>query len=366
MKIDRVQIFATAAPLSPPVVTARGRFDQRVGALVRLVDEAGVEGFGEAAPWPGFGGHGARFEAALEALRAADPAHWGVLRSPEAAADVAASMGSPEVAFAVEVALLDLLGRRLGKSVAGLLCEAPRGRVEVHALVNSAEEAARARSAGFGRFKVKVGLDGDEARVASIREAIGQGALRLDANGAWSAQEAIERLGRLSRYGIELVEQPVKANDIAGLARVRAEAGVPVAADEALTGIEALESLIEAEAVDAIVLKPAFTGGIGVARRMARRAASAGIGVMVTHALEGVVGRLAALHLAASLPGPLLACGLGGPRLEVEGEQGAGGPVEQSEGWARRVERWPRPCAAGGWVEVPQGAGLCGEPGVGR
>jgi O-succinylbenzoate synthase len=163
--------------------------------------------------------------------------------------------------------------------------------------------------------KLKVGMaarDEEEiARVAAVRAAIGPDiALRLDANGAWTPEQAITMLRRLADFDLALVEQPVPAWDIEGLARVRRSVSVPIAADEAVTSREAVEQLCAAEAVDALVLKLPVVGGITVAHALAELAARHQCAIVVTSVFEAGIGLAAALHTAAAVPGELLACGL--------------------------------------------------------
>jgi L-alanine-DL-glutamate epimerase-like enolase superfamily enzyme len=175
-------------------------------------------------------------------------------------------------------------------------------------------EASRAVAAGFRTLKLKVaagGVEEDVARVIAVRAAVGaQPRLRLDANGGWKEDEALLALGRLAPFGIEMLEQPVDANDVLALARLRGASPVRIAADESATGAERAERVIVLGAADVICLKLGATGGLRAALRIADRAHSVGIAVFVTSGLDGAVARAAALQLAAALPGRLPACGL--------------------------------------------------------
>ena len=155
-------------------------------------------------------------------------------------------------------------------------------------------------------------LAAEEARLAAVRNAVGPVvALRLDANGAWpDAAHALRALERLARFGIELVEQPVPAPDVAALAAVRGARVVPIAADESAADAASLERVLAAGAADVVVVKPSALGGLRAAERAAQRARAAGCQVLVTSLLDGAVARAAALALAAAQPGPLRAAGL--------------------------------------------------------
>src|SRR5262249_22702372 len=145
----------------------------------------------------------------------------------------------PAVRFALECALLDLAARARGEPLARVLANgrSPRERVRVNALLRetapgaAAEEARRARGQGFATVKLKVGAeapDRDRDRLVAVRAALGPAVqMRIDANGAWSADLAIAALRELDALELELAEQPVAARDVAGLARVRAAVLVP-------------------------------------------------------------------------------------------------------------------------------------------
>jgi L-alanine-DL-glutamate epimerase-like enolase superfamily enzyme len=156
--------------------------------------------------------------------------------------------------------------------------------------------------------KIKVGGDDDFARAAVVRDAVGPSvALRLDANGAWDAPRALDRLRELAPLGIELCEQPTP--DLLGLAA----APVPIAADE----LVALDPEAAFSRAQVVVLKPMLLGGILRALELARRAVQRGLRVIVTTSLDGAIARAGAAHLAAAVlaRGPQPAAGLATGRL---------------------------------------------------
>jgi O-succinylbenzoate synthase len=173
--------------------------------------------------------------------------------------------------------------------------------------------------ARFGRVdavKVKVAergqtLDDDAARLAAVRAALPEAAVRVDANGGWDVPTAVEALTRLSAVGLEYAEQPVSTID--GLAEVRRAlrtAGTPVliAADESVRKESDPLRVARAGAADLIVVKVAPLGGV---RRALDIVAQAGLPAVVSSALDTSVGIRAGLALAASLPELPYACGLG-------------------------------------------------------
>jgi o-succinylbenzoate synthase len=171
----------------------------------------------------------------------------------------------------------------------------------------------------YGRVdavKVKVAengqtLDDDAARLAAVRSALPDAAIRVDANGGWDVPTAIEALTRLAGVGLEYAEQPVPTID--GLAEVRRAlqlAGIPVliAADESVRKESDPLKVARAGAADLIVVKVAPLGGV---RRALDIVAQAGLPAVVSSALDTSVGIRAGLALAAALPELPYACGLG-------------------------------------------------------
>ncbi len=149
------------------------------------------------------------------------------------------------------------------------------------------------------------------ARVAAVRDAAGPNVrLRLDANGAWTEEQAIATIRAIEQYDIDLVEQPVPPGDIAALHRVRAAVRIPIAADESVGGTDTVRALIDARAVDAIVVKLPVAGGVRRGAETCKLALGAGLGAIVTSALDCGIGVAAALQLAAMLPPASRGCGL--------------------------------------------------------
>jgi|DewCreStandDraft_1066081.scaffolds.fasta_scaffold00058_116 o-succinylbenzoate synthase len=322
MRICRVAWMPFRLPFATTFATARGMAAAREGLLLRLESTDGLEGLGEASPLPAFGGGTVEDVRAL--LHELAPALVGVeVEQAEAVLETLDMHrpGAAAVACAVDTALLDLSGRSAGRPVAALLGGQPGRAIPVNATIGwpdagaAADAAVRAIAEGFRCVKLKVGLAGsveaERARIAQVRRAIGpQAALRLDANGAWSPDLAIEVLRAVEAYGIEFVEQPVPADDLEGLARVRAGCRVPVAADEAACTPEQARRVVAAGAADILIVKPMAAGGLRAGRTIIALAAEAGLRALVTTTIDSGVGVAAALHLAAVLPDPPPACGL--------------------------------------------------------
>ncbi|WP_432559663.1 o-succinylbenzoate synthase [Granulicoccus sp. GXG6511] len=194
-----------------------------------------------------------------------------------------------------------------------------RDRIPVNCTIPALDpEASRALAAesGCATAKIKVAEPGqtladDLARVEAVRDALGpDGAVRVDANGGWSPDEAIVALRELGRFDIEYAEQPVA--DVEDLARLRRELvrrgiSVPIAADESIRRSGDPERVAELAAADVAVLKVQPLGGV---RRCLELADVLGLPVVVSSALETSIGLAAGVALAAALPELPYACGL--------------------------------------------------------
>jgi L-alanine-DL-glutamate epimerase-like enolase superfamily enzyme len=144
-----------------------------------------------------------------------------------------------------------------------------------------------------------------------VRSALGPDVeLRLDANGAWSAEQAIERISALDEFDLGLVEQPVAAADLDGLVRVRRAVHPPITADESITSLADAKHVIDMDAAQVLVVKPMVVGGLRVAKEIIDLAQNSGVQVIITTTIDAGVGTAAALHLAATLPEGSPACGL--------------------------------------------------------
>jgi len=172
-----------------------------------------------------------------------------------------------------------------------------------------AETARAAVDAGFGTLKLKLGSDDDRARFAAVREAVPDAALRVDANADWDADEAVEKAGWLEAGGVTMLEQPVPADDIAGLARVSDVSSMAVCADEACQRAVDVPRL--ADACDVVNVKLSKCGGPRAARRLVHTADAHRLSTMLGCMVESNASLSAAVHLAplvdyADLDGALL------------------------------------------------------------
>ncbi|HET9917894.1 MAG TPA: enolase C-terminal domain-like protein [Candidatus Binatia bacterium] len=217
---------------------------------------------------------------------------------------------------AVELAILDWSLRADHSALADYL---PPCRFEVvYSGVISADRpkdaaalAKRMARLGITQIKVKVGTADDGARLDAVRKAVGDSVeLRADANGAWGATQAVKQLKLLAPFKLVLIEQPVAANDIAGMKQVRAECGIPVMADESLVTVAQARSLIAENGCDLFNVRLSKNGGIAGSLAIARLAQEAGIKIQVG-AQVGETGILSAAGRTFAAHVPALVCAEG-------------------------------------------------------
>lgn len=302
----------------------------RRSVWVRVRDGEGLEGWGEAAPLPYYGETADTVAAVLprlaEVLEEAAGDDPFVLERIDAA--VSAAIGAnPAARAAVSAALHDLVGKRLGVPVWRLWGLSPEAPLSSYTLALDEPEAMRERlleAAWYPILKVKVGTARDAEVLDLIREVRPDAAVRVDANTAWSAKEALVRLPLLEEYGVELLEQPLPAGDLEGLRLVRERTHIPVVADESCRTAADIPRL--AGVVDAVNIKLAKCGSLREAVRMVHVARAHGLRVMLGCMVETTLGIAAALQLAplvdyTDLDGAALLANdpFTGPGLEPDG-----------------------------------------------
>jgi L-Ala-D/L-Glu epimerase len=306
----RVALERVELRFAAPVQTSYGALAVREIVLLSLWSTDGMVGRGEAAPIERY--DGVSMEDVQEALVAFRPileaadelAPGELLAACRDRADV------PQALAAVDLALWDLAGRREGRPVCELLCGSPAKTVVVNATITAgdragaASQAAAAALAGYRCVKLKVGIGDDAGRVAAVRAAVGpEIALRLDANGAWTLEEAQRMLETLAPAGLELVEEPVRGLRATRLLRERVP--VRIAIDES----SSLSGALAGGVADAVCLKIGRCGGITGLLAAAALVRASGAEAYIASTFDGPLGIAAGLHAAAALA-PLPPCGL--------------------------------------------------------
>jgi len=301
--------------LSTPFGIARGTSEVSECVVVELAHE-GTTGYGAVTPSAYFGETAETVAETLPDLLAAvdgvgDP-HAGQ-RIERLCHEVAPDQ--PAARSAVGIAVADWAARALGVPLYrqwGLdpaRVPATSYTVGIDPPEEMAAKAHAAVEAGFERLKVKLGTDDDRSRFDAVRAAVPETELRVDANAAWDADEAVAKAGWLEAGGVTMLEQPVAADDVAGLARVTDVTTMAVCADEACQTATDVPRL--ADACNVVNVKLAKCGGPRAARRLIHAADAHRLSTMVGCMVESNASLAAAVHLAplvdyADLDGALL------------------------------------------------------------
>lgn len=299
MRLSSVEVIPYALPFKEPYVTARGALTRREMVLLRLRDEDGVVGLGEAVPLALRGG-----VSLVEVVRELEG--WGEHEAVE-------GLSAP-ARCAVQTALMDLRGRRVRKEAGegvrdeAVPCNATLVAGPLEAVAAEAERWARD---GFTTFKLKLGAEtandpdnrgpsrsrgsGDLEQVRAVRKALGPGArIRVDANEAWDLETARATLAALEPFEVELAEQPVAG--LEAMAELAANTSIPLAADESVTNVDEAEAAVALGACAYTGIKLSKVGGPEEALAIADV-----LPAYVTSALDGPVGIAAAAQVALSL-----------------------------------------------------------------
>ena len=289
-----------------PFVIARGGSSDWRTVTVTITDRDGATGIGEAAPSRFYGenpesvaGALARFAPLVEGMDA-----WS-LEAVERELDKAIRFNGAAKS-AVSAALHDLQAKRLGVPLYRLWgldpARSPLSSYTIGIAPSRQETIAKVREAAeYPILKVKLGSDRDEEIITTVRETAPDKVLRVDANAAWSAKQAIRMIPLLEELGVEFVEQPLPPHDLEGLKFVRERSRLPIVADESCVVATDIPKLVGV--VDGINIKLAKCGGLREALRMIATARAHGMLVMCGCMIETTLGIAAAAHFA-----PLLDC----------------------------------------------------------
>lgn len=317
-KIESLRAHVLRWPVQTPVRTSFGVMRDRPMVLVEARGEDGVTGWGEA--WCNFPSVGAEHRARLvESVFAplvegrSDPAATLFEELSRQTAVLAIQAGEPgpvaQCIAGIDIALWDLAARRAGEPLWRLLGGRDPG-IAVYASGLNPDEpealAAERRDAGYRAFKLKVGFgaERDERNLEALRRALGFDVrLMVDANQAWTLDEAREMAPRLERFGLDWLEEPIRADctwhDWRSLA---AATRIPLAAGENIAGHEAFDAAIASRTLAVVQPDMAKWGGFSGCLPLARRIRAAGLRYC-PHYLGGGVGLLASAHLLAAAGG---------------------------------------------------------------
>jgi L-alanine-DL-glutamate epimerase-like enolase superfamily enzyme len=287
-----------------PFVIARGGASEWRLVWVRVIDDDGAEGWGEAAPSRFYGETTETVIAALDRLAVVlHGANAWSLDAIEAEMNAVLRFNAAAKS-AVSAALHDLAAKRLGVPLYRMLgldpARAPRSSYTIP--ITTDDDALRRAledSAQYPILKVKLGGPRDADTIAGVRASAPEKILRVDANAAWTPKHALHMIDVLLDYDVEFVEQPVAAHDIEGLRFVRERSPLAIIADESCVVATDIPKL--AGAVDGINLKLAKCGGLREAMKIIATARAHDMSVMCGCMVESSLGITAAAHLAPLL-----------------------------------------------------------------
>ncbi len=358
LKISRIDIFPLKIPLKGSFRNANLAKTCQESIVLRVQTDEGIDGLGNVDPDPGYSEQS--FAETLASVRQLAPNLTGLDPLNILAALDRMDRIFPEcldAKAAVEMALFDLKGKVLGVPVHALLGGHLREEITLNGWIGmlppdeAAREAVSWLERGFHSAKIKVGsgVETDRDRVQAVREAVGKKmALRVDANEAYTVDDAILLAKAISQFDVSLFEQPVSRRDLDGMARVRKAVGIPIMADESILGPQTLIEVIKKEAAGIVKVKVMKQGGIHRTVQMIEMAEAAGIGCVIGHGFGLAINTLAEIHVAASCRNVLEGCEFVGPlkmrgdvvkkplsleggKVKVPHDQGLGSEIDEGE-----------------------------------
>lgn len=315
--ITSVETLILELPTVREHVLSMAAIDRQIVTLVIVHASDGIAGSGEGTTIGGLS-YG---EESPEGIKLAIDTYFAPLLLGQPADRVGSAMalldrdivGNRFAKCAIETALLDAQGKRLGVAISELIGGRVRDTLPVLwtlASGNTAFDIAEAERLLADRrhniFKLKIGkreLGDDVAHVAAIKRALGsEVSIRVDVNQRWSETVARRGIAMLADVGADLVEQPVSYRSRAAMARLRADATIPLMADEAVHGPSDAFDLAVRAAAHIFSIKIAQCGGLSAARATAEIARAAGIDLYGGTMLEAGIGTAASAQLFATLP----------------------------------------------------------------
>jgi muconate cycloisomerase len=314
VKIKHIEPIAVSLPMKKPVIMAGEEVTRADNVLVRVESDTGVVGWGEAASAPTMTGE--TVESMMAAIHYLTPVVEG--RPAEDIAGTLTAMigrmyGNNAAKAAIEIALHDLVGRATGQPVYALLGGKLRDRMAILGVIGTGElasdlrEAESKKAAGFTAFKIKVGIDRplvDAERTRRICQILGRDALiSSDANQGFSPDEALQYVRAVADAGLDFFEQPVAADDLAGMAAVAAASPIAIGADEGIHSLDDIRRHHERGAARGVSLKTIKLGGMRAVMAAGRLCEKLGLNANVSAKTgESSIACAAAMHIAASLP----------------------------------------------------------------
>jgi L-Ala-D/L-Glu epimerase len=351
MKIAKLEFFPLSIAYTHREVSSQVNRDGVSDVVIKATTDDGIVGWGEACS-------GANLASVAEALRAMEP--FVVGRSPWSSEAIRADLWhkgiwmfrKPTASFAyagIDMALWDICGKACKEPLYNLFGGKVRESVDYfYYLARGAEESLAAQcqdgvERGYRVFYLKVGLDihAEYEMVRAVRQAIGpERRIRLDANCAWTVNQALRNLDLLDEFHIDFIEQPVRPDPLTNMQEVRARSRVALSTNEGLWSAEDAFRQITGRTADVYCFSAYWVGSLAEFQRLSRVAAMEGLQVCKhTHGEFGIAAA-AAQHILLTLPNI------------VEGNQ------QTAQIMCDDVLKQPLPIASGPQWNVPEGPGL--------
>lgn len=304
----KIDITPRTLHFKQPAGTSRGIYHTRLSHFVTITDSDGKKGVGECAPLPDLSCDARDDYADLLRLFCDAFEITGEIPYKE-------MLDFPSMLFGMETALLSyrrqsdaIFDTSFGRGEEGIPIN---GLVWMGSFDEMMHRIEQKISQGFACIKLKIGaidFENEMDMVKHIRARFSKNdiMLRVDANGGFTADDAMQKLERLAKYDIHSIEQPIRQGQWKEMARLCHETPLPIAFDEELIGINTTErkrELLDTLCPQYIVLKPSLHGGIAGTREWVEMASKRGIGSWITSALESNVGLNAIAHLTADIYG---------------------------------------------------------------
>jgi len=351
MKIAKLEFIPINIPYTHREVSSQVNRDGVSDVVIKATTDDGLVGWGEACS-------GANIESVEQALRAMEPFVLG--KSPWSSELIRADLWhkgvwmfrKPTASFAyagIDMALWDICGKACSQPLYNLFGGRVRdGANYFYYLARGDEESLMAQcrdgiARGYRVFYLKVGLDihAEYDMVRIVRAAIGpESRLRLDANGAWTVNQALRNLDLLDEFHIDFIEQPVSQDPVTNMQEVRARSRVALSANEGMWSVEDAYQQITKRTADVYCFSPYWVGSLAQFQRLCRVAAMEGLQICKhTHGEFGIAAA-AAHHILLTLPNV------------VDGNQ------QTAQMMCDDILTQPLPIATGSEWGIPEGAGL--------
>ncbi len=307
MRVVDVKLGTIKAELKKPFITNLRKVNEIEDVCLTMICDNGVIGYGEAPPTVAITGEdiasindtiATKIFPAIKDIDIENESDiFGALHS---------SVGKSTSAKAcVDMALYDALSKSQNLPLYEYLGGTKRVlqtnlTISLNDINTMLDDSVAAYNEGFRILKIKVGKDVDDAvsAIELIRQSLPEALLRVDANQAWSEMESLKVIERIAKCNIELLEQPVRFDDIRAMKNITARSQIPILADESVFSYDDAVRLIDEKACDYINIKLMKSGGIHEAMKIVRLAKASGTKVMMGSMLESVISISAGVHLS--------------------------------------------------------------------